>query len=989
MVDYSFERMFLLRQRKKFISWFAASLLFAAFSSVSANTYDQQVLHPSIPLLDEEGEHVLDSGKAYSAKTSCGTAGCHDYDSITHAYHFEMGRDEANDNYGAKRGLPQLVSPGYFGGYACMGGNNPRIVAKKHNASAEDFADIGTPGLVMACEGCHTGGGWMEKDRTGLRFDQKDAANVSPFDGDYFNRGTDEKNKSVDSDVVAQWDWKKSGVVEANCFVCHADFSSLKKTDPLLGKNDLSDESDSAYDNYNALRRYQLIDKGLFRYANTAVLEFLDLDVLAENGGSATPSLLTFSRQVAAYSGHGATPAFPSTELTLSDGLPQLNWNAEAFDSNGKVAIPMLRFPANDNCMVCHRTSNSRRGFYGFGEGADATYDEDGVLEEDYQDDVHKGKTWTADNGETRSIENCNACHSRNYFKKSFANTDLDANHNILKGNSDMDVRNDLDFEPAAKSCEYCHDTAESAAIPSGHDSMLSAHRELWKSNGDMAGYPLSKLSQITQTHLDVVSCQSCHITGKKYKGKPLTPLYRYREGEDGQQKIIPYNPRVRYYWKDKTSGYVLNMTERNSVFEARKDSYGESYGVIVDPESGKELASVSARMSHGSLRFGDPEDYAGFVALKSAYDKVLSQKGLQDANAIQVWTESNQYIMSHNVRSSPASVQCEECHSRKQDGAFSALISTDGLFGEGNIKEITTLADAKLLEEGLVELDMPYMKLVEGGVIQESVADILYVTKLDPSMTVLRNSTATSVIGELRQRDAGSAIKEAGIIDSALREKLGDYLAQQETFVFTSRYGAKPLRQVALLAQVDAQTEAVLPAYQFELSLAGSDVVDKVKAAGLGELEAPIISLNARNASREEVSNLPANFVVKLPISAGKMDADKLKVIVSSDGDHWQIVEESAVLHMQSADEENDGFVLMSTQHSSYYSVVEDVPPVPSVVVEETDPEQAVEDAPKKKKKSGGAAGTSLILFLSFVSLLKLFFRKQRVRGNTVSRIS
>ncbi|MCG8426027.1 MAG: hypothetical protein MI754_01565, partial [Chromatiales bacterium] len=109
-----------------------------------ANAIDQQVKHIPIPLLDEQGKHVLESGKPYSPRTSCGTAGCHDYDAITHAYHFETGRDEAHDDYGEKIGLPQLVSPGYFGGYNCMGGNNPDLLAKKSNPTEADFGDYGS-----------------------------------------------------------------------------------------------------------------------------------------------------------------------------------------------------------------------------------------------------------------------------------------------------------------------------------------------------------------------------------------------------------------------------------------------------------------------------------------------------------------------------------------------------------------------------------------------------------------------------------------------------------------------------------------------------------------------------------------------------------------------------------------------------------------------------------------------------------------------------
>ena len=147
------------------------------------------VLHPAIPILDEQGAHVLDSGKAYSARTTCGTGGCHDYDSITSAFHFEMGSKEARDDFGKDHGLSTLVSPGYFGGYNCMGGSNPEITAKKTNASEADFDDKGAAGLIQRCSSCHMGGGWMEKDRNGKRYDETNPATVAHLDGDYFNRG--------------------------------------------------------------------------------------------------------------------------------------------------------------------------------------------------------------------------------------------------------------------------------------------------------------------------------------------------------------------------------------------------------------------------------------------------------------------------------------------------------------------------------------------------------------------------------------------------------------------------------------------------------------------------------------------------------------------------------------------------------------------------------------------------------------------------------
>lgn len=464
--------------------------LYAA-GPVQGQAVDDAAVHPAIPLLDEAGAHVLHSGKPYSPRTSCGTGGCHDYDSITHAYHLEQGRDEVDDQYGVRRGLPRLFSPGYFGGYNCMGGNNQDQVAKKYNASADDFFEYGAPGVLMRCAGCHSGGGWMEKDRHGQRYDQTDPASVTPFDGDYFNRGTDSSNAPADASVVAQWDWRKSGVVENDCFMCHFDYSGFQVFDPALQ----TEGGPGAVDLWGLLRDDKLIDSGHFRYAATATLEYMNLGYPDTNG--AARNLVSIAKQNvnAVSDGHGRTTL--SYDLALdTDGNPVLAWNPAAFDAQGKALIPMLSFPANDNCMQCHRTSNSRRGFYGFGEGAEAVYDQDGIVEEDYQDDVHYGKVFTEANGEAREIRTCNACHTRNYFRPGYANVDLDADHNFLKGNSDMDVHNDRDFGPQAKSCLYCHDTGPNPIVPSGHADMLSAHLQLWKSGGDLRGYTANSLGR-------------------------------------------------------------------------------------------------------------------------------------------------------------------------------------------------------------------------------------------------------------------------------------------------------------------------------------------------------------------------------------------------------------------------------------------------------------------------------------------------------------
>ena len=346
-------------------------LLFMFTNSYAVvNAYDKPVNHPPIPLLDEQGKHVLESNNPYSPKKSCEGSGCHDYEAITHAYHFEMGRDEADDSYGLKRGLPHLVSPGYFGGYTCMGGDTPNVLAKKDNsANPEDFADLGAAGWVKNCMSCHTGGGWAEKDRDGIRYDEKNMADIKQYDGDYYERHTMPNGESH----LMMHDWKKSGVGEADCMVCHADVTMLKTPEDSGLEVMLSPRK----------ARQAFTTEGFFRQAASGLLE----NVVDKDG----KSLMTVARAIQPNPGmHGQPGVGESLQPVLDDkGMPKFNWHADAFDENGRATIPMLRFPANENCMICHSTSNSRRGFYGFGDAASAVLLVKGLEEAFYFFDTH------------------------------------------------------------------------------------------------------------------------------------------------------------------------------------------------------------------------------------------------------------------------------------------------------------------------------------------------------------------------------------------------------------------------------------------------------------------------------------------------------------------------------------------------------------------------------------------------------------------------
>jgi hypothetical protein len=74
--------------------------------------------HPDVALMDHQGNPVaLDGDTPYSPKQTCG--GCHDYDLITNAYHFQQGRTDADgrivvsDGFDSKK--PWNLSDGMYG----------------------------------------------------------------------------------------------------------------------------------------------------------------------------------------------------------------------------------------------------------------------------------------------------------------------------------------------------------------------------------------------------------------------------------------------------------------------------------------------------------------------------------------------------------------------------------------------------------------------------------------------------------------------------------------------------------------------------------------------------------------------------------------------------------------------------------------------------------------------------------------------------------
>ncbi len=158
-------------------------------------------------------------------------------------------------------------------------------MAKKKNSSARQI-DLTSYTFVKTCGGCHPGGGPAEFDRAGHRYDlfASDPSNhIVPggdnnFDGDYYRAK-----------------WAESGVLEADCLMCHMPGYEYSKRKKQIG----------------ALN---------FRWAATAGAG------LAQVTGSVS-----------------------------RNQTPEVQYDLGKFRKDGKVALHMVREIPTENCLHCHR----------------------------------------------------------------------------------------------------------------------------------------------------------------------------------------------------------------------------------------------------------------------------------------------------------------------------------------------------------------------------------------------------------------------------------------------------------------------------------------------------------------------------------------------------------------------------------------------------------------------------------------------------------
>ena len=103
--------------------------------------------------------------------------------------------------------------------------------------------DLGTPDKAYTCASCHSGGilefdrssgkrhdlslSWDE-ERDGSSIFSKAQYNDREVDGDLFSYTPDEYSRGY-LGKPHKFNWKKTGVLETDCFLCHASKSHAQK----------------------------------------------------------------------------------------------------------------------------------------------------------------------------------------------------------------------------------------------------------------------------------------------------------------------------------------------------------------------------------------------------------------------------------------------------------------------------------------------------------------------------------------------------------------------------------------------------------------------------------------------------------------------------------------------------------------------------------------------------------------------------------------
>ena len=506
----------------------SAMLLLLALASAFAQA-PTRLPHPTLVLKDDAGRNVLESRRPVSTRQTCG-GDCHDYDFIANSFHFQQGKAEMDRNLLKANSAPAFnSSPGMFGKFSII----PNRQLTHAGIADPADADMSQPEWLMKCGGCHTGGGISEYDLRGHRFLSPDAKPYGPLDPSYTIRDRDKG-------VVQPWDWEKSGVAEADCFLCH-----LPKGSRAARKKEMG--------------------AGNFRWANTATLSETGIAVAAAGG------IFTYNR------------------------------NAFRPDGTVKRELLDLSEPTLENCAQCHgfsaRSTNTIQAIQHADilrgtEKAGWIYNGAKISDTESPKIIGKEKMNFAWDAHAAKGMACIDCHFSPNNPGRMIQEDEKKNlryrpatldpalylkrpdHNFARGNIPPETVN-LTRHNTMRSCGDCHEAEKlHAFLPykTRHFQALACQTchipsvHFWAYRSDDWGFLMDTgTSRVTFRGIDgsIVDPES-DITGYQ-------PAYIPSPGKDGRPQIRPTNLITGVYWFDRTKNRpVFTWQVQQALFEDR-----------------------------------------------------------------------------------------------------------------------------------------------------------------------------------------------------------------------------------------------------------------------------------------------------------------------------------------------------------------------------------------------------------------------------------
>jgi len=211
-------------------------------------------------------------------------------------------------------------------------------------------------------------------------------------------------------------------------------------------------------------------------------------------------------------------------------------------------------------------------------------------------------------------------------------------------------------------------------------------------------------------------------------------------------------------------------------------------------------------------------------------------------------------------------------------------------------------------------------------------VSDILFVTKVDPFMTLLQKKgidTLTEAVGSFTAPDANASVfTEVGLND-ADKPKLEARLQSGKGLVFKANAANAGMKGLAVIADAESTNATLLPKYRIMLGQLNDKGIDAAKAilqaSELGDLRSGVAYFRAHDEVRKLVTNMVGGDVlIKLPYQGAKISTASVNVAYidwSVDGINTVAAEDIVAIQAKVAE---DGYVIFKASATGFYFIAD-----------------------------------------------------------------